>query len=87
MTEPRKTRSRAPYVTSTIHTDLMRRLEDAARKWLIENNHHACHLGVDKSALAPKTDDVRYLSNLLLRVYYEGREEERRTSSATETAG
>jgi hypothetical protein len=52
----------------------MHRFEKAAR---IENNHHGCHLVSDPNGLAPRPDDVRYLSNLLWRMYDAGREDER----------
>ncbi len=71
----------APRVLRLMVVDLMRRMEATAREWLIENNHHACHRSMDKNAPIPREDDVRYLSNLLLRMYCEGREEGRKPSA------
>lgn len=44
-------------------------MREKARVWLIENNHHACHVGAFGTPDLPKEDDVKFLALMLDEVW------------------
>jgi hypothetical protein len=50
-------------------------MKDLATKWLIEHNHHACHLEELPDVEVPRSEDVTSLAALLDKVREEGRQE------------
>lgn len=46
---------------------------ERATRWLIEHNHHGCHLDVDPSADMPLSADVDALAALLTEAEADGR--------------
>jgi len=48
-------------------------MRERAEQWLIEHNHHGCHVDVDPNAVVPLSADVDSLTALLKEADAEGR--------------